>query len=106
MRGMGMEDYEKLKKQLLEYENKIAMLSMELQRLKPKNAINANTIQSSYSIQKSSYQQNVFIIFFFQFEALEQEDVEFLKRKVNDLLCLIVLMSAELDQLRNSDYKR
>lgn len=93
-----MEDYEKLKKQLLEYENKIAMLSMELQRLKPKNAINANTVQSSYSLQKSSYQQN--------FEALEQEDVEFLKRKVNDLLCLIVLMSAELDQLRNSDYKR
>ncbi|CAD8172091.1 unnamed protein product [Paramecium octaurelia] len=66
-------EIDKLKRQIHEYENKIAMLSLELSRIR-------NTKQNSNSFDKSD--------------------------KVMELLSIIVIMSAELDNLRGITYEK
>ncbi|CAD8212183.1 unnamed protein product [Paramecium octaurelia] len=97
--GIDLDEYERLKKLIIEYENRIAMLSLEIQRLKAKtNIIDRNN--GSQGNFGSNDNINI------QYNSTMFQSNEDLSRKITDLLCLIAMMSAELDVLRSNNEKQ
>ncbi|CAK60295.1 unnamed protein product (macronuclear) [Paramecium tetraurelia] len=115
-KAMNNDELEKLRRQLTEYENKLALLSMELQR---QRTVSGSGVQGAS--QQFISQQNTFgyedkqINFDQQYRSprgsqrnvninTNGEDESWrLKKIIEDQLCLIVLMSAELETLRSQD---
>ncbi|CAD8050502.1 unnamed protein product [Paramecium sonneborni] len=98
--GIDLDEYERLKKLVIEYENKIAMLSLEIQRLKAKTNIvdkNNNGLQGNFGSNNN---------LIMQYNSSMFQSNEDLSNKITDLLCLIVMMSAELDVLRSNNEKQ
>ncbi|CAK62188.1 unnamed protein product (macronuclear) [Paramecium tetraurelia] len=97
--GIDLDEYERLKKLIIEYENRIAMLSLEIQRLKAKTNIldRNNGSQGNYGSN-----DNINI----QYNSTMFQSNEDLSKKITDLLCLIAMMSAELDVLRSNNEKQ
>ncbi|CAD8077137.1 unnamed protein product [Paramecium sonneborni] len=116
-KSMNNEELERLRRQLTEYENKLALLSMELQRQK---TVSGSGLQGVSSQIQMISQQNTYgyedkqINFDQQFRSpkdsqrnlnvnIVEDESWRLKKIIEDQLCLIVLMSAELETLRSQD---
>ncbi|CAK70902.1 unnamed protein product (macronuclear) [Paramecium tetraurelia] len=96
--GIDLDEYERLKKLIIEYENKIAMLSLEIQRLKAKtNILDKNGQSGNFG---SNNNINI------QYNSSMFQSNEDLSNKITDLLCLVAMMSAELDVLRSNNEKQ